>query len=196
MTVRFPALMHRRFARTASIAVVVVASIGAAGCGDKEAIVHEAETEGIYLDVGGLDYQVQISRQVNPTVVPDRDYLNGLPEFVGEPDEDETWFAVFVRVQNQTDEPHESAEEFEIVDTQEKSYSPIELEPEQNALAYQPVTLAPGEVLPGADDLSGDSPTQGKLLLFKITYESLQNRPLILKIEGQEGEEAEVDLDV
>ena len=39
----------------------------------------QAETEGIYLDVGDLKYQVQISRELNPADIEDRDYLKGLP---------------------------------------------------------------------------------------------------------------------
>ena len=183
--------------RSIRILVLLTAAAGLlAGCGNRHAIVHVAETEGIYVDVGALDYQVQLSRELNPNVTPDNGYLAGLPEFIGTPDEDETWFAVFMRVQNQTDEPHDTAEEFEIVDTQEKVYRPVELDAESNPQAYTAVTLPPGEVFPSADSLSGDSPTQGRLLLFRVTYESLQNRPLVLKIMGPEGDEAEVDLDV
>ena len=35
-------------------------------------------TEGTYLDLGGLKYQVQISRLLNPSSIEDRAYLVGL----------------------------------------------------------------------------------------------------------------------
>ena len=38
-----------------------------------------AETEGIYLDLGDLKYQVQISRCLNPADTEDSSYLRGLP---------------------------------------------------------------------------------------------------------------------
>ena len=53
-----------------------------AGCGNKGEEVSEAETEGIYLTVAGLTYQVQMSRFLNPGDVEDAQYLMGLPEGV------------------------------------------------------------------------------------------------------------------
>lgn len=195
MTVRFPALMHGRPTRTIAL-TAVLASLATAGCGEKEAIVHVGETEGIYLDVGGLDYQVQISRQINPAVVPDDAYVDGLPDFVSPPTDDETWFGVFVRVQNQTGEPHEAAAEISITDTQGKEYEPLPLDPQENAFAYRPTVVGPGETLPREDSSGALGSAQGALLLFKVTYQSLGNRPLELEIEGEDGESAHVDLDI
>ena len=183
--------------RRLSLALIVPA-FALSGCdwiGHKEAVVRLAETEGIYVDVGELDYQVQISRQLNPSVEPDRGYLAGMPEYVSPLTKDEVWFLVSMRVQNQTDEPHESADDFEIEDTTGKVFKPIEIKPEDNPLAYASRELQPGQTWPNADSLAGDSPTQGGALLFKIPYSSLANRPLELKISA-EGEEAIVDIDV
>lgn len=196
MTVRFPALMPGRLARTTASLAVALASLGLAACGEKEAIVHEAETEGIYLDVGELDYQVQISREVNPRIVPDDAYVLGVPDFVAPPTGEETWFAVFMRVQNQTDEPHTAASEIRIVDTQGNEYRPVPLDPEENPLAYQATEVGPGETLPARDSTASNSSAQGALLLFKVSYESLGNRPIELEIEGEDGEAGRVDLDI
>ena len=169
-----------------------------AGCANKEAIVTLAETEGIYIDVGELDYQIQNSRVINPNIEPDRQYLGGLPEDHVAPKADETYFVVFMRVQNQTDEAHSSADEFEIIDTQENVYKPIELDPEDNPFAYQSGEVGPGQVYPGGESLTAEGPTQGAMLLFKLPYSTLQNRPLEFKITplGSLGEEGIVDLDV
>ena len=50
-----------------------------AGCGNKGEEHIEAETEGIYLVAGGLTYQVQISRFLNPGTIDDAQYLGGSP---------------------------------------------------------------------------------------------------------------------
>ncbi len=184
--------------RPLTVAAAVVPALALSGCdwfGHKEAVVHRAKVEGIYVDVGELDYQVQISRQLNPAVVPDRGYFAGLPEYVSPLTEDETWFGVSLRVQNQTDEPHESADAFEIQETTGETFTPIEMSAEDNPLAYEAQEIPPRSVYPDPDELAGDSPTQGGMLLFKIPYSSLGNRPLEFKIEA-ESEEAVVDLDI
>jgi len=183
--------MHvRRF-----VLPLLAATVALAGCGNKEAVVRLAETEGIYVDVGALDYQVQLSRQLNTSVPPDRDYLAGLPDYVAPLDEEETWFAVFLRVQNQTDKPHKMAEEFEIEDTTGRIYKPIPVGQKDNPLAYEAFELPPGGIFPSTDSAGSVSPTQGGFLLFKIPFQSLGNRPLDFRIAG-DGEEAIVDLDV
>ncbi len=184
----------RRLLLPAVAALPVIVLSGCAG-GHKEAVVHHAKTEGIYVDVGELDYQVQISRQLNPGVSPDKGYFAGLPDYVQPLTEDEVWFGVSVRVQNQTDEPHESTDEFTIEETTGETFTPLDIDAEDIPLAYAPQVIGPKQVYPDPDELSGDSPTQGGMLLFKIPYSSLGNRPLEFKIEA-DGEEAVVDLDV
>lgn len=188
--------MRHRFARLTALVALSVAALGLAACGDKELIVREAETEGIYVDVGDLDYQVQISRILNPAIAPDDSYLLGVPDFVQPPDEEETWFGVFLRVANQTDEPHRSAEDIHIVDTQDNEFRPIDLDPQQNAFAYVPGVIEAGELSPTADSAGSLNSAQGRLLLFKVTYKSLGNRPLELIIEGEDGTEAAIGLDL
>ena len=94
--------MRRLFTLTA-LAVALLAS----GCGVEDE-VHEADTEGLWVDAGPLDYQIQGSRQLIATQVPDDRYLDGLPEDAAEPTPEETWFAVFVRIENKTDAPAEA----------------------------------------------------------------------------------------
>ena len=187
--------MNVRRLLTAATLLPVLVLPGCGAVGHREEVVHVAKTEGIYVDVGELDYQVQISRQLNPAVPPDRGYFVGMPDYVSDLTEDEVWFGVSVRVQNQTDEPHESADKFEIEETTGETFTPVEMNFEDNPLAYTSRTIAPGEIYPDADSLAGDSPTQGGMLLFKIPYSSLGNRPLEFRIEA-DGDEAIVDLDV
>lgn len=171
-----------------------------AACGNKEEFEPHTfgETEGAYLDVGELTYQVQISRILNPSDNEDQAYLVDLPEAEAELDPQETWFAVFVLVQNQEDEVAEAAMDFEIHDTQENVFEPVELG-EENVFAYRGGPVQPGSTLPEPDTAARNNPSvNGALLLFKLDEESLYNRPLefVIKSEGADPPEAGVDLDV
>ena len=177
-----------------SLCALLVAAL--AGCGNREHTRTEGETEGVYLDVGEARYQVQISRALNPADDEDAAYLLGLPANTEEPAGDETWFGIFLRVQNASEnETITPAREFEIIDSEEKVYRPLPLDTERNAFAYDPQPLDPGDLLPHPDSVIAESQVQGSLLLFKLRYDSLQNRPLEFKIVAPEGE-AVVDLDV
>jgi hypothetical protein len=174
----------------------------AAGCGHDEgaetAVQQTAETEGLYLDVNGLKYQIQMSRFMNPNDIEDREYLVGLPESAPPPSEDEIYFGVWVRVENTSeDETRPAASVWEIHDTQENVYRPIPIDTEVNPFAFEPVDVPPKTVIPLATSAAGQGPAQGLLLLFKIPNEAFQNRPLELKFSnGGSGQEGTYDLDV
>jgi hypothetical protein len=170
----------------------------AAGCGSGTGQVTSAETEGLYLDINGLKYQVQMSRYMNANDVEDREYLVGLPEGTEQPAADETWFGVWVRVENTSaDETRPAANLWEIHDTQENVYRPIAVDPEVNPFVYEAVDVPPKTVLPHSTTAAGQGPIQGSLLLFKLTTDSLQNRPLELKFSnGGDTQEGTYHLDV
>ena len=175
-------------------ALLALTALGA--CGQENPRTH-ARTEGPYLDVGALQYQVQLSRQLNAADQEDTAYFVGVEDPDGQLAPDETWFGVWVRAWNRTERPHVSAEEFEIEDTTGRRYEPVETAPE-NAFAYHPARVAPGGVLPAVDSVAEQGTIGGLLLLFKVTYQSLDNRPLVLHIKSPAGppREAEVELDV
>src|SRR5215210_3972239 len=109
----------RRPARLTLAAALWAAALLAGGCGaDKDKPVTKAETEGIYLDLDELVYQVQMSRYLNINDVEDRDFLVGLPSGIAQPAEDETWFGVWMRVENVTDKPIPAANTFEVEDAE------------------------------------------------------------------------------
>ena len=170
----------------------------AAGCGGSTGQVTTAETEGLYLDINGLKYQIQMSRYMNANDVEDEEYLLGLPEGTEPPAADETWFGVWVRVENTSeDETRPAANIWEIHDTQENVYRPIAVDPEQNPFVYEAVDVPPKTVLPLATSAAGQGPIQGSLLLFKLKVDSLQNRPLELVFSNGGGtDEGTYDLDV
>ena len=182
--------------RLVVLAVALLALAGV-GCGsDEEKTV--AETEGLYLDINGLKYQIEMSRYMNANDVEDSEYLVGLPEGTEQPNKDETWFGVWVRVQNQGDKALPSADSWEIVDTQDNTFRPVPIDTDVNVFAFKPgIEVPPNTVLPLASSASGQGPIQGSLLLFKVKTDSLQNRPLQLKFSnGQQGQQAIYDIDV
>ena len=103
--------------RCSSSSPLVLAAAALGACGNKQDKITHAETEGMYLDLGDLKYQVQISRQLNPADSEDEGYLIGVRPQDRQLAKDETWFGIFIRVQNTTDDAHQAAEEFEIRDT-------------------------------------------------------------------------------
>jgi hypothetical protein len=186
--------MKRHFAAV----LVCAAALAGAGCGSEHGPEGRtaAETEGLYLDLAGAKYQIQMSRQLNPADQEDRGYLSGLPENVDDPSADETYFGIFLRVENVTEsETVEPARDFVIEDTEERIYRPIPLDTESNPFAYEPEPIPPKEILPHRDSVAGNGPTNGSLILFRLPYDSFANRPLIFKVMGEEGE-IEVDIDL
>jgi hypothetical protein len=179
------------------VLAVALFALAGAGCGqDSTAIV--AETEGLYLNINGLKYQIEMSRYMNANDVEDSEYLIGLPEGTAQPDADETWFGVWVRVENDSDEPRQSATTWEIHDTQEKIYRPIPLDTEINPFAFEKgVEIPPETIWPLSSSAAGQGPIQGSLLLFKLKNDSLQNRPLELRFSnGGSSTVGTYDLDI
>lgn len=190
-----------RSRRLCAVLCALLAATALAACGKhtpEDAKVKVAETEGIYLDISDLKYQVEVSRQLNPGDIQDKPYLQGIPEAEQELKPDEVWFAVGLRVQNETGEELRPAEDIEIEDTQDEVFEPIELGPE-NVFAYRSTELIPAEeTYPLLDSPAFDTPARGALLLFKLTLTALNNRPLELKIVGRKAPQQTgiVDLDV
>jgi hypothetical protein len=184
----------RRFAVTA--AVSLAAATGLAACGAHEE-VHHGATEGVYVSTGGLKYQVQISRVLNPSDFEDQDYLKGLSAGDRVLPKDDEWFAVFMRVFNHGDAPHQASDRFTIEDTTGKRFEPVPLDRRANSVAFVAREVKPGDQNPLPGSLARENATQGGLVLFRVPTASLDNRPLVLHIESPEGgPAATVDLDV
>jgi hypothetical protein len=182
--------------RPTTLLVVALATLAVGACGDKQAVTLHAATEGPYVDVGDLKYQVQISRLLNPTDVEDRDYLVDLPagQQLGSSDE---WFAVFMRVENDSKDAQRAATSYAIRDTQGNVYRPVAMGP-KNVFAYRGGVLQPKQILPLPGSAAGENTIQGAMLLFKIPVANFQNRPLVLEIPPPSGTggTGTVDLDV
>jgi hypothetical protein len=185
----------RRLAATTAVALAATTSLAACGGSDEEPTA--GKTEGVYVNTGELAYQVQISRQLNPSDFEDRDYLVGLPAGGHTLGRSEEWFGVFIRVFNRTEVPHLAASQFVIRDTTGKEYKPIALDTRVNRTAYKPAAVGGGDQIPVPGSLARENLTQGGLILFKVNNSSYASRPLELNITPPEGgKPATVDLDV
>jgi hypothetical protein len=157
------------------------------------------DSEGAYVQAGPLIYQVQLSRELNPHSVDDRQYLAGLPASAARPTGNQEWFGVWLRVQNNTGSSAPAASDFKIVDTLGNVYTPIPLAT-TNALSYQPryIQGTNGQpLLPDPQSAAGAGPVQGSMLLFKLETSVYANRPLELEIAPPGGgDPSSVELDL
>jgi hypothetical protein len=177
------------------LALILAATLALAGCGDKLAVVKDVQ-EGGTVEVAGLKYQVQISRYLNVNDPEDQYYLRGLPAgSKPDPGKDNVWFAVFMRVKNESGGTLTSTNDFTITDTQRNSFSPVQMDVTKNPFVYQPVAIPHAGVSPEAETPAANGPIQGSMILFQIKTDSLQNRPLVLHIK-QGNDEATVEIDL
>jgi hypothetical protein len=162
----------------AACALSLALAGGLAACGaDHESIgVDEPAREGLAIDIGGLDYNVFITRQLNLAITPDKDLYEGEPAKPGN-----TLYGVFVQVCNEGEEAVESTGEFVVRDSQGNEFEPVEL-PDDNAFAYHPERLAKQECIPEAGSVAQQGPTAGSMLLFDFPLENTENRPLELEV--------------
>ena len=181
--------LHRSL-RAAALTALGVGAVALGGCASGQAtggapLETEAVREGLFHDLGGLDYKVFITRQLNLRDPEDRDYFQGPEAPPGS-----TYYGVFIQVCNEGERSATSADTMKIVDTQGDEFEPIEL-PRTNIFAYRPGRLAPKECIPNEVSIAGTGPTGGALLVFLIPQAAQENRPLELEIEGAYNAEGE-----
>ena len=174
-----------------------VAAMSLSGCFLKEDVAEdEPRREGLPVKVGGIEYTVFITRELNPADTEDQGYWQR--------DEAKPGFAlygIFLQACNRSDDDddledatYETTEEFAVVDTQGNEYEPLEAD-EENVFQYKPEALEPGACTPEAGSLAQQGPTGGSMLPFEFPLEAGENRPLELEIHA-EGEEGRVELDL
>jgi hypothetical protein len=179
--------MSSRLCKLPLLALAVFAALVLGACGDSHTRVStgtyagESGQNAPYLDVGPLIYEVQISRELNPTNAEDAAYLQGLSTSERTLAPGEEWFAVFVQVYNNSGRALSSASQITISDTQGNTYSPLTPSP-INPYAYRAGPVPAKGQLPAPDTTAALGPSQGALLLYRIQSASLDNRPLEIKI--------------
>jgi hypothetical protein len=162
----------------AACALVLASALGACGKADEEEGVDAPASEGLALPLQGVEYNVFITRQLNPAIPPDSAYVKG-----GEPPPGQIIYGVFIQACNRSDKPHVAASNFKLVDNQGNEFAPRPL-PEDNAFAYHPKRLDPKECIPETGSVAQLGPTAGSMLLFQFPLRIAENRPLELEVEG------------
>jgi hypothetical protein len=181
--------MRRPSVFLSSIAAALCLALGLAACGESDpagvggtSLVSEEAVEGEPLELGELSYNVQITRFLNPDDPEDEEYLVGLPP--AEPGT--SYLGVFMVIENESEEPLASASDFTVVDTLHEEFELVESE-SPYALEIGAEVPAEGELpLPNTTPATG--PNQGSLLVFLVSDEVSENRPLQLEIESSEGD--------
>ena len=147
--------------------------------------VADANNNGGYVDAGPITYQLQVSRTLNPYSPEDSQYVKGLPSGVSSDIAGtDLWYGVFLWAKNQTHLPQTTTDNFEVVDTQGATYYPLKLDSGTTPFAWNAESLAPQETEPKPNTVMSFGPTQGGLLLFKVSDSIFDNRPLTLYILG------------
>lgn len=150
-------------------------AVASSGCGEEATA--EAK-EGEPLELGGVEYNIQITRELNRFSPEDSAYLAGAPRLRA----NEEYLGVFMQVTNTTDNATVVPDPFKIVDTRGRVYDQVPLE---NEWALKPGTpVLPGETVPGPETPAKNGPIEGSLILFVINEEANENRPLVLEVPG------------
>lgn len=161
-------------------------ALGASACAEEE---HGVLVEGEPIELGDLEYKVQFTRLLNIHDVEDSAYLVGHEP----PQPGHSYLGVFVAIKNLSEENSaELAEDFKIVDTDNNTFRPLESE-SLYALDLG-ATVGPLDLVPAPDSTAEVGPIEGSLILFEITDESIENRPLEFIIPGPD-DEARVEID-
>lgn len=172
----------------ALLALLLLAA-GISACGyssDSKSVV-----EGESVELGELKYNVTFSRYLNPADTEDEAYLVGQED----PPKGETYFGVFLEVQNESDEPQTLPSTLTITDVDDNEYEVLDSE-SIFALDFGG-EVESEEQVPRLDTAAQQGPIEGALTIFLLPEEASENRPLTLHIPGGAGEEgAEVKLDL
>jgi hypothetical protein len=179
-----------RWLPAALAAVALLATLALAACGEEE---KREGAEGEFITVGDVDYQVQLTRLLNPDQRPDDSFVRGQAVLPA----DEAFLGVFLRIENDGDEPYQPPRDMKVIDTQDNEYLPVDTGQSGFGLDFGDEIPA-GDVAPPPNSPASFSPTSGALVLFRLQEASAtDNLPLVLEIpvEGEE-EPSRITLDV
>jgi hypothetical protein len=133
-----------------------------------------------YFNVGGITYQIQESRQLNP-YSDDVQYFAGLKGAQSIPGSD-FWYGVFLWAKNQNKQSVATSDTFVLTDSDGDSYKPTALSANLNPFVWTSQDLAQDAIEPNPDSIASAAPTGGGLILFELPQSAYQNRPLTLHI--------------
>lgn len=146
--------------------------------------------EGQALELGEVNYYVQLTRFLNPASAEDAAYLENVAPIA----DNEDYLAVFLRASNESDQEQTLATDYSIVDTRGNTFQPL---PVDTPFSLQPgATIPAGEEYPPVDSPARSGPVKGSYLLFALPVTSQENRPLDLEITDDQGNKGQIELDL
>jgi hypothetical protein len=164
----------RRAARIPALALATAAAVAAGGCSSTQHKLSVAE--GIPVSLGNLEYNVQVSRFLNPSDPEDQSYLQGAPALP----RTDYYLGVFLTVDNKGQSKSSLPTRYEVTDTQHNAYTAVALD---NGFALPLGGDVPARRrIPNAGSIAANAPIGGLMLLFLVPQSSTENRPLTLKI--------------
>ena len=169
----------------AALALAAMPALAACGADENETEVKEGEP----IELGDVSFNITITRYLNPDDSEDAQYLEGQDE----PQPGEQYLGVFMTVDNEGDETVQLPSSFEIEDTTDRTYESVESDsPYALPLGGD---LAPDDKIPELNTPAADGPTKGAMVLFLLSDQASENRPLELKIPSSQGDGI-VELDI
>jgi hypothetical protein len=180
----------RRAAGWAAAALVLGALALAVGaCGEKKQ-THVVEGEPI--EIGNLQFNVQLTRFLNPSDPEDAEYLEGeqVPAPTGK-----VYLAVFMETKNESDSdvPLPTVDDMKVTDTTGGTYTPVDT----NTVFGFPFgeSLAGGAEIPTPDSAAASGPIKGSVVIFLVDQTVSENRPLELEVSAN-GAVGTIELDI
>ena len=157
-----------------------------AGCGSEEEDDH---SEGREVKIGNSVWEVQYTRILNAEDPEDGTYLEDQPAITG----DEMYLGVFVLIENKGDKPYTPPSNVKLVESAGEEFSPVTSD-SPFALNFSEA-IPPGGQAPTVDTVAHAGSTDGSMILFRASQETIQKQPVKLEIpSGKKKEEITLDL--
>jgi hypothetical protein len=184
----------------ACVAALALAG-GLSACGKHDlGSEDEPGREGLSLPLGGVEYNIYITRELNLKITPDKAYYKGPAAAPGK-----VLYGVFIKACGGEKGKRASSlptRNFVVKDNQGNEYRPKPL-PVDDPFAYQPRKLSHEECIPQPGSVAQQGPTAGSMLLYEFPLQNTENRPLEMVIEGPidsllnpKRESLHIDLDI
>jgi hypothetical protein len=166
---------------------ILGASALASGCSSANHSL--AVSEGAPLTLGDVEYNVVITRYLNPNDVEDRAYLQGAPKLP----RGDNYLGVFMQIHNTGGSAATVPPGMKVIDTEGNQFDPAPLHNDFSLDLGSRVGA--GAQVPGPESPAANGPIQGSVMLFLVNQAAVENRPLELMVPAA-GETGEIQLDL
>jgi hypothetical protein len=176
----------------------LASALAVSACGSGEHARYSDNLGPGYVQLGALNYQIQISRQLNPLDAhEDKWYLQGFSAGQLKLPPTDEWFGISLQVFNWTHSAATPTSDFYITDTLGDRFTPL-TNPTPNPYTYVPSSIPAGGQLPNISSAAFAGWTQGEMLVFKVPYADLPDRPFVLHIvsRAHTSDQSQIELDV